>query len=207
MEYISHSDYTKMLSNFGKETPKGVLKEAIEKEGNAFTAALAKTPKGGKFKVDGKTMKDTSNYDDPSVKEATINDEYPESWKMREDKEMEEGLNMPSQDMQATGPTIQSVEETGHNAAYNFSVLSQTEREQLAEFIKSVKTIKQEIGKLLEKAKGGVKMEGGNTTEKMLKVGKDAQEGPRMSDAEAEAMVAKQEKEEELKKKHDASIH
>lgn len=32
-------------------------------EGNAFTAALAKTPKGGKFSVGGKTFTDRSNYD------------------------------------------------------------------------------------------------------------------------------------------------
>lgn len=97
------------------------------------------------------------------------NAKYPNSW--------QEGLNLPSPDMQATGPTIQTVEEDGHNAAYNFSGLSQTEREQLKEFIESVKTIKQEISKLLEKAKGGVKMEGGNTTDKVMKVGSDAQMG------------------------------
>ena len=32
------------------------------KEGNAFTAKLAKTKKGGKFDLGGKKMKDTSNY-------------------------------------------------------------------------------------------------------------------------------------------------
>jgi hypothetical protein len=32
-------------------------------EGNAFTAALAKTPKGGKFSVGGKTYTDRTNYD------------------------------------------------------------------------------------------------------------------------------------------------
>jgi hypothetical protein len=32
-------------------------------EGNAFTAALAKAPKGGKFKVGGNTFTDTSGYD------------------------------------------------------------------------------------------------------------------------------------------------
>ncbi len=184
MEYISHSDYTKMLNSFGKETPKGILKEAIETEGNAFTAALAKTPKGGDLKVGDKVIgKDKTNYDAPVKKEGAETDmsannaKYPNSW--------QEGLNLPSQDMQATGQTIQSIEEKGHNAAYNFSVLSQTEREQLAEFIKSVKTIKAEIGKLLEKAKGGVKMEGGNTTDKVMKVGSDAQ----MGDTEAEVDI------------------
>lgn len=43
------------------------LKEEVE--GNAFTAGLAKTKKGGTFKLGGKKVKDTSNYDDSSVKE------------------------------------------------------------------------------------------------------------------------------------------
>lgn len=41
-------------------------------EGNAFTKALAKTPKGGEFKIGGKSMKDTSNYDDSNVKEEML---------------------------------------------------------------------------------------------------------------------------------------
>lgn len=47
------------------------LKE--EKEGNAFTAKLAKTKKGGTFEIGGKKVKDTSNYDDHSVKEKKMN--------------------------------------------------------------------------------------------------------------------------------------
>jgi len=160
MEYISHSDYTSMLKNFAKETPKGLLKEALEdtglmgkaiaaferkfgnltdqqkerfkqaiemdyanddmskmtmddlvqifdasvghddepepdredmrdiedsddenrgwenddnnpfgedleQEGNAFTAGLAKTKKGGEFKVGSKKFTDKTNYDAP----------------------------------------------------------------------------------------------------------------------------------------------
>lgn len=63
MEYISHEDYKKMLTGFGKEVPKAKLNEGLEKEGNAFTAGLAKTKKGGEFKVGDKAVKDTSNYD------------------------------------------------------------------------------------------------------------------------------------------------
>ena len=37
-------------------------------EGNAFTAALKATPKGGKFKVGGKEFKDTSNIEEGSMK-------------------------------------------------------------------------------------------------------------------------------------------
>lgn len=38
-------------------------------EGNAFTAALAKTKKGGKFKLGGKTFTDKSNYDESELDE------------------------------------------------------------------------------------------------------------------------------------------
>jgi len=62
-EYISHVDYKKMMENFKKGTPKKMLKEGLEKEGNAFTAGLAKAKKGEKFKVGDKAVKDTSNYD------------------------------------------------------------------------------------------------------------------------------------------------
>lgn len=52
-------------------TTDGMASQAMEdefmedefEEGNAFTAALAKTPKGGKFKVAGNTFTDTSGYD------------------------------------------------------------------------------------------------------------------------------------------------
>ena len=39
-------------------------KEGIENEGNAFTGALAKTPKGGKFNVGGKEFTDTSSIEE-----------------------------------------------------------------------------------------------------------------------------------------------
>ncbi len=178
MKYISHTDYTSILKNFGKSSAQQLNESSLEKEGNAFTAGLAKAKKGETFKVDGKTVKDTSAYDDASVKkEYDYKDNYPGSWGYREGEMKDEGLNLPSPDMQATGPTIQTVEEDGHNAAYNFSALSPDQRNQLKEYIKSMKTIKEEIAKLLGKAKGGVKMEGGNTTDKVMKVGSDAQMG------------------------------
>jgi hypothetical protein len=58
--------------------------------------------------------------------------------------------------MQATGPTIQTVESDQTN---RFSALSPSEREQLKEYIESIKTIKQEISKLVGKAKPGTMME------------------------------------------------
>lgn len=47
-------------------TPGGMASQAMEAdmdEGNAFTAALAKTPKGGKFTVGGKSFTDRTSYD------------------------------------------------------------------------------------------------------------------------------------------------
>ena len=41
-----------------------------DKEGNAFTAGLAKTKKSGTFKVGGKEVKDNSDYDAPLTTEA-----------------------------------------------------------------------------------------------------------------------------------------
>ena len=59
MEYISHTDYTKMLNNFGKEAKQALNESSLEKEGNAFTAGLAKAKKGETFKytfkIDNKT--------------------------------------------------------------------------------------------------------------------------------------------------------
>jgi hypothetical protein len=63
MSYISQEDYKNLMSNFQKGSPKGLLKEELEKEGNAFTAGLAKTKKGDEFKVGDKEVKDTSSYD------------------------------------------------------------------------------------------------------------------------------------------------
>jgi hypothetical protein len=84
-EYISHVDYKKMMENFKKGTPKKMLKEGLEKEGNAFTAGLAKAKKGQEFKIGDKEVKDTSNYD-ASMEEASYTDNYEGSWGYREGK-------------------------------------------------------------------------------------------------------------------------
>lgn len=58
------------MSKFAKTFLKAINEE---KEGNAFTAKLAKTKKGDTFEIGGKKVKDTSNYDDSSVKEKKMN--------------------------------------------------------------------------------------------------------------------------------------
>ena len=61
-------------SSLKSPTPEGMMDEADMDEGNAFTAALAKTPKGGKFSLGGKTFTDRSNYD------AKVDENMFESW-------------------------------------------------------------------------------------------------------------------------------
>lgn len=72
MEYISHSHFKKLLNEMHTMDHDGVdefhklpadHEEGLEKEGNAFTAGLAKTKHGGEFKVGDKEFKDTSHYD------------------------------------------------------------------------------------------------------------------------------------------------
>ena len=110
MSYISQEDYKNLMNNFQKGSPKGILKEMhvmnhdgpnefqklsadlegsgmnedLEKEGNAFTAGLAKAKKGQEFKIGDKAVKDTSNYD--SSMEESYTDNYEGSWGYREGK-------------------------------------------------------------------------------------------------------------------------
>jgi hypothetical protein len=62
IEKATHSKNPKLrhMAQFAKN----VANEEIADEGNAFTGALAKTPKGGKFKVGGKEFKDTSSIEE-----------------------------------------------------------------------------------------------------------------------------------------------
>lgn len=241
MEYISHTDYTDMLKNFGKSSKQPLNESTLEKEGNAFTAALANTPKGGELKVGNKVIgKDRTNYDsnieEDSTQDMTTNyAKYPNSMTEGDNTEKEmptqttqaptndapqrmvymkqsdqdilltlirdiaekynhpyakladiarnlgatpqllglikaefapgpqdsetvkEGLNLPSEPLQATGPTIQTVE------GLNLRNLSQDQRNELKAYVESIKTTKKAISELLAKAKG-IKAEGGNTT-------------------------------------------
>ena len=83
----------------GEEMPAatvpGMADDAMD-EGNAFTRGLAKARKGDKFTVAGTTFTDTSNYDDPSVRENSMF----ESWDnqlsslLEEYQEIQEGLSI-----------------------------------------------------------------------------------------------------------------
>jgi hypothetical protein len=93
---VSSADMDKMTYRIAKE-------DEME-EGNAFTAALAKTPKGGKFSVGGKTYTDRTNYD-------TKVDEYAfEAWDrelnnlLNEGTEVSEGLSVSVSKGQQNSP-------------------------------------------------------------------------------------------------------
>ena len=77
------------------------LNEELEQEGNAFTRGLAKTKKGGKFKVGDKEVTDTSNYDDPSVKEKKMMPVKKKKAKKLHEAAGDEALPAPADD--ATG--------------------------------------------------------------------------------------------------------
>jgi hypothetical protein len=73
-------------------------------EGNAFTKALAKTPKGGKFTVGGKTYTDRTNYD------AKVDEYAFEAWDrelqnlLNEGTEVNEGLSVSVSKGQQNSP-------------------------------------------------------------------------------------------------------
>jgi hypothetical protein len=82
----------------------GGMADAAMDEGNAFTAALAKTPKGGKFAVGGKTFTDRTGYD------AKVNEYAFESLDqqlnalLNESEEVSEGLSVSISKGQQNSP-------------------------------------------------------------------------------------------------------
>jgi hypothetical protein len=78
---------------------------------------------------------------------------------IEEGKDMEEGLNPAP--FQATGPTIQTVE-----AKHNIAKLKAEERDQLKQYIETIRTVKEEISKMLNKTK---MKEGGDNTNLIMK--------------------------------------
>jgi hypothetical protein len=96
-------------------------------------------------------------------------------------KHQKEGLNPAP--LQATGPTInvkeglnpapmqatgQTMENSIANPPMGFAVLPPGDREQLREYINTIKTVQKEIKKILAKAGKKVNMEGGDNTGKVL---------------------------------------
>ena len=88
IEKATHSKNPKLrhMAQFAKN----VANEEMADEGNAFTAALKSTPKGGKFKVGGKEFTDTSSIEEkkePRSKGTAFDKEHMD--KLRKEKEAE----------------------------------------------------------------------------------------------------------------------
>lgn len=75
------------------------------------------------------------------------------------EEDVEEGLNPAP--FQATGPTIQTVE-----AKHDIAKLKSEERDQLKQYIETIRTVKEEISKMLNKTK---MKEGGDNTNLIMK--------------------------------------
>ena len=88
--------------------------------------------------------------------------------KMVRNKEVGEGLNPAP--FQATGPTIQTVEGKKHNLAH----LTSEEKDQLRQYIETIKTVKEQIKKMTGKADVE---EGGDMTNLVMKPTTVSEEG------------------------------
>lgn len=97
------------------------MADAAMDEGNAFTAALAKTPAGGKFSVGGKTFTDRSGYDSSMF----------ESWDnqlnslMEEFDTIQEGMTVSISKGQQGMPDSVSVTAQDHEAEQLLNVIKQ----------------------------------------------------------------------------------
>jgi hypothetical protein len=80
--------------------------EAMFDEGNAFTGALANTPKGGKFSLGGKTFTDTSDLDEMSLAFESLDKQLKS---LLESEEVSEGMTVSISKGQQGAPDSVSV--------------------------------------------------------------------------------------------------
>ena len=130
-----HSDHAHMrpIQGLVKEAPRatvsGMADQAIEEdefeEGNAFTAALARTPNGGRFKLGGKTFNDRSGYN------AKIDEYAFESWDkelaklINEGEEVSEGLSVSISKDNPNSPDSVNVNATDAEADKLLAIVKQ----------------------------------------------------------------------------------
>ena len=103
-------------------TVSGMASGGLTDEGNAFTAGLARTPRGGKFSVGGKTFTDRTSYDAPMHE----GDYAFESWNKQLNTLVNEGLSVSvskgnndaedSVNINATGPESEQLMAVVRNA-------------------------------------------------------------------------------------------
>lgn len=146
----SHEEYIQAIRKYDSTDPEfreiTTAHNALVKafQGNALGLARQEMEDAGEKPVVARNVAyGYSDEDWPSEFVTALNKEL---------KGVAEGLHMPP--LQATGQTIMTNED---QAPYGFEVLSPDERNQLKEYIKSIKTIKEEIAKLVGKAGKKVK--------------------------------------------------
>lgn len=83
-----------------------LMDSTLAREGNAFTGALAKTPKGGKFSVGGKTFTDTSDLDEMSLAFESLDKQLKS---LLESEEVSEGMTVSISKGQQGAPDSVSV--------------------------------------------------------------------------------------------------
>ena len=111
LEEIGSSDVSIWVNNVIRDLESGHYDHVDESEmdeGNAFTGALAKTPRGGHFKVGGKTFTDTSSLDE--------SDYAFEAWDRQLENLINEGLSVSISKDNANAPDSVSVNATDQEA-------------------------------------------------------------------------------------------
>ena len=160
----SHNDYMQAIRQYDNKDPKfreiaaAHNKLVKDFQNNAINLAGEEMLASGMSKVEVRNLLSGYGYFEDWLSDyiSTLHKEL---------GDVSEGLHMPP--LQATGQTIMTNED---QAPYGFSVLSPDEREQLKEYITSIKTIKEEINKLVSKAGKKIKEGdmGGDRTDLVL---------------------------------------
>jgi len=178
----SHNDYMQAIRQYDNKDPKfreiaaAHNKLVKDFQNNAINLAGEEMLASGMSKVEVRNLLSGYGY---------FEDWLPDyiSTLHKELGDVSEGLHMPP--LQATGETVGVTEQ---QAPYGFSVLSPDEREQLKEYITSIKTIKEEINKLVSKAGKKIKegdMGGDRTDLVMTKAEMWEEESPEIEKIEA----------------------
>lgn len=161
MENLTHEQYVKMLNSFSKATTPNTKKRVLTESLDAVGKEDADIDNNGKVNKTDKYLKNRREKISKSV-----------SMKKEGIKHIE------PMDFNTKNDELQLTKESG------YATLSPDERQQLREYINTVKTVQAEISKLVAKAKGTVneidKVEGDDfkwTSAKDLKFGSNVEEG------------------------------
>ncbi len=161
MENLTHEQYVKMLNSFSKATTPNTKKRVLTESLDAVGKEDADIDNNGKVNKTDKYLKNRRSKISKNI-----------SMKKEGIKHIE------PMDFNTKNDELQLTKESG------YATLSPDERQQLREYINTVKTVQAEIKKLVAKAKGTVneidKVEGDDfkwTSAKDLKFGSNVEEG------------------------------